>query len=76
MANIGDGRPVWTCVYCTQLTDHPRHQTAAAEPGEVTGDHHLDCGREHGCDDCAMRTEGAGDLRGADLVEHLVRNAG
>jgi hypothetical protein len=74
MANIGNGRPVWTCVYCEQETDHPRHQNAATQPAELAGDHHLDCGREHGCEDCANRTRGAENLRGADLVAHLVKD--
>ena len=40
-------------------------------------DRHLDCCREAGCPtgECDSRTDGAEDLRGADLLTHLTTEA-
>lgn len=74
MTNIGGDRPVRECGLCGGQDDHPRHLAANAQ-GEspLSADHHLDCGRESGCDDCAAKTEGAEGLTGADLLAHLVK---
>lgn len=47
-----------------------------------SSDRHLDCCREAGCplpagdpNNCANRTAGAEDLRGAELVDHLIKEA-
>ncbi len=71
MANIGGDRPVRECGLCGIEDDHPRHLAVGTEPGELPVDHHLDCGRDGGCDNCAEKTEGAEGLTGADLLAHL-----
>lgn len=42
-----------------------------------SSDRHLDCCREAGCPDgsCDVQTAGAEELRGADLLEHLMAKA-
>lgn len=41
-----------------------------------SSDRHMDCCRAHGCPDgsCDQLTAGAEDLRGAELLQHLVAN--
>lgn len=76
MANIGDGRPVRKCGVCGITDDHPRHVSVGTHdtPGPET-EHHMDCGREAGCEQCTEKTRGAEELTGADLLAHLTKGA-
>lgn len=70
-AEIGDGRPRRFCDICTQADDHPRHVVVLEDGSTQT--RHLDCCADSGCPDgsCVQVREGAEDLRGAALLEHL-----
>jgi hypothetical protein len=55
------------CDRCTLVDDHPRHTHALADG--TTVDWHFDCCL---CETCAAVLKYAGDLRGLELVDHIV----
>lgn len=57
-------RVLSTCVVCVKSDTHPKHHPEAKP-------HHLDCGRQNGCETCDSMLRASGEKHGEELTRFM-----